>query len=117
MGILPLISIIASLVGSILQSRGVIGANTDNLITSLVSSAGTLFTNLQAGQSKAQDTLAVLGALSGVIVTLKATTGISETVLTSINGLDLDVQAALAAYVQSNKGIDLSVLTPIAPVV
>lgn len=117
MGILSIISLLASVLGSVLESRGIIGANTDNLITSLVGSAGTLITNLQAGVSKSQDALAVLGALSGVIATLKATTGISADTLTQLDGLDLDVQKALAAYVQSAKGVDLSVLTPIAPVV
>ncbi len=57
--------------------------------------------------------LAVLGALSGVIATLKAQTGLNPTLLSQLNTLDQAVTAALAAYVQGGKGIDLSVLTPI----
>ncbi len=117
MGILGIINLLFPLLTIVLQNRGVISANTTGLISSLVTASETLFSALRSGASKSNDALAVLGALSGVIATLKADTKISPTVLAQLDALDKDVQAALIAEVQSEKGIDLSVLTPIAPIV
>ncbi|CAN5951061.1 unnamed protein product [Sphagnum jensenii] len=116
MGIVNIIALLLPVLTTVLQNQGVIGSSTSNLITSLLSTITPLISNLQNGTSKVQDTLAVLGALTGVIASLKANTSLPAATLAEINQLDLDVQAALTAYVQSGKGVDLSVLTPIAPV-
>jgi hypothetical protein len=115
--LLPFISLLVNVVMAALQSAGVTSPAITSLVTSLESTVVPLIANLTAGNSKTSDVLAVLGALSGVIATLKAQTGLNPTVLTQLNTLDEAVTAALAAFVQAGKGLDLTVLTPIAPVV
>lgn len=109
-------SILGSLVPAILQNSGVIGTKTSNLISNLLNPVQTLIANLQAGSSKTSDALAVLAAASGVIAVLKAETSLPADVLTQINGLDLDVQKALSAYVQAEKGYDVTIYQPIQAV-
>lgn len=106
-----ILAILGTLVPTILQNRGVIGAGTDNLITSLLTPIETLIANLKSGQSATQNGLAALGAAAGVIAVLKATTNLPADVLTQINNVDLDVQAALTAYVKAGAGFDISVYT------
>jgi hypothetical protein len=116
MGILAIIEMIISLGATVAQNEGVIGAGTSNLIAALMGPLGTLISNFKAGQSPTQDTAAVLGSLMGVLTVLQSNTNLSPTILAEVKGMIADVQAALAAYVQAGKGIDLSVLTPIAVV-
>ena len=111
--LLPLVTLIVNVALTALQAAGVTTPSITGLITSLESTVTPLIANLTAGNSKTSDVLAVLGALSGVITTLKNQTGISPALLTQLNDLDQAVTAALAAYVTAGKGIDLSVLTPI----
>ncbi len=111
--LLPIITLIVNVALAALQSAGIVTPAITSLTTSLESTILPLVTNLSAGNSSTSDVLAVLGALSGVIATLKAQTGLNPTLLSQLNTLDTAVTAALAAYVQGGKGIDLSVLTPI----
>jgi hypothetical protein len=111
-GILAIIEMVVSLGATIAQNQGVIGAGTTNLITALLGPLGSLISGFKAG-TKADDTAAVLGSLMGVLTVLQSNTNLSPAILAEVKGMIADVQAALAAYVQSGKGIDLSVLTPI----
>lgn len=111
-----ILSILGSIIPVILQNSGVIGSSTATLITNLLSPVETLIANLKSGQPKMQDALAILAAVSGAITVLKANTALSPDVLTEVNNIDLDVQKALAAYVQAEKGLDLTIYQPIAPV-
>lgn len=112
---LPLLSLLSNVVMVVLQSAGVATPGISALVTSLESSVLPLIANLTAGNSKMSDVLAALGALSGVISTLQGS-GVSPELMDQLNLLDGSVKAALAAYVQSGKGIDLKALAPIAPV-
>jgi hypothetical protein len=114
--LLPLITMLVNVAMVALQAAGVTTPGVSGLVTSLEGTVLPLFANLSAGKSKTSDVLAVLGALSGVITTLKQQTGLDPKLLTQLNALDTDVQAALAAYVQAGKGIDLTTLGQIAPV-
>ena len=111
-----ILTILGTLVPTILNNAGVIGTKTTTLITNLLGPVSTLISNLMAGQSKTQDGLAVLGAMAGVVATLKADTNLSPAVLTQIGNIDSDIQAALVAYVNAEKGLDLSIYAQIAPV-
>lgn len=111
-----ILTIIGTLVPTLLKNAGVIGANTQNLITGLLTPVETLFANLKAGSTKTSDYLASLAAISGVITVLKANTNLPAATLTEVNNLDLDVQAALAAYAQAGAGFDPSLYAPIAEV-
>ena len=113
MSILAIIEMIVSLGATIAQNQGVIGAGTTNLITALLGPLGTLIASFRAGNTAADDTAAVLGSLMGVLTVLQSNTNLSPAILAEVKGMLADVQAALAAYVQSGKGIDLSVLTPV----
>jgi hypothetical protein len=69
------------------------------------------------------DGLAVLAAASGVIAALRASHDTTNPLqffppelLTQIDNVDKDIQAALAAYVNAGKGLDLSLYAPIANV-
>lgn len=116
MGILAIIELVASLGTTIAQNAGVIGPNTTNLILALLGPLGNLIAGLKSGTSATDETAAVLGSLMGVLTVLQANTGLSPAVLAEVKQMLADVQAGLAAYVQSGKGIDLSTLAPIAPV-
>ena len=112
-----ILTILGTLVPTILQNSGVIGPGTTTLITNLFAPVAALFTSIAAGQTKTQDTLSALGAMAGVIAVLKTTPGIPAEALTTIGNVDTDVQAALAAYVKAEGGLDLTVYQQITPVV
>jgi hypothetical protein len=116
LALLPLITLIVNVAMAALQAAGITNASTSGLVTSLEATVLPLIANLASGQSKTADVLAVLGALSGVIATIQAQTGLDPAVLAQVKTLDAAVQSGLSAYVQAGKGIDLSVLTPIAAV-
>lgn len=116
MGILAIIELIASLGTTIAQNAGVIGPSTTNLILALLGPLGSLFTSVKAGGKGTDETAAVLASLMGVLIVLQSNTNLSPAILAEVKGMIADVQVALAAYVQSGKGIDLSTLTPIEPV-
>jgi len=111
-----ILTILGTLVPTILQNAGVLGASTTTLISNLLGPVLTLIGNLKSGQSASQDGLAVLGAMAGVVAVLKANTNLPATVLTEVGNIDLDVQKALTAYVTAEGGLDLTRYAQIAPV-
>jgi hypothetical protein len=111
-----ILTILGTLVPTILSNSGVIGTGTATLISSLYGPVASLFTSLASGATKTQDALSVLGAMQGVIAVLKATPNMPAATLTEIGGIESDVQAALAAYVKAEGGLDLTVYSQIAPV-
>lgn len=111
-----ILTIVGTLVPQLLKNAGVIGANTQNMISGILTPIETLFANLKAGTTKTGDYLASLAAISGVITVLRATSNLPPAVLTEIDDLDKDVTAALAAYAQAGAGFDPSLYAPIAEV-
>lgn len=111
-----ILTLIGTLVPTILQNRGIIGASTTNLITLLAQQAEALFANLKSSTSPTQSALAALATIQGVINVLKATTNLPADTLTQINGLEADVAAALTAYAKGGQGFDPAVYGPIAEV-
>lgn len=110
--ILSIVGILTSVLGS---QSGILG-DVSKLINGLLTPVQSLIASLKAGQSVTNDILATLAAASGVIAVLKATTGLPADVLTQINGVDKDVQAALTGYAQAGTGYDASLYTQIASV-
>lgn len=113
MGIVTIVSVLLQVVMSSLQAAGVTTPSITALITGIETAILPLFTNLGKGTSNLSDVLASLAALSGVISTLKATTGISPALLAQLNTLDTAVEAAISAYLTSQKGYDPTLLAPI----
>lgn len=111
-----ILGILGTLIPTILQNRGIIGASTNQLITGLTAQGVNLLQNLGADTSKAQDGLAALAAASGAIAVLKSTTGLPADVMTVVNDVDLDVQAALKNYALAGNGLDLALYTQAAEV-
>lgn len=111
-----ILSIVGTLVPSILANRGVIGDSTDQLIASLMGPITTLIAGLKAGTTKTTDGLAILAAASGVIAVLQSKTGLSPTVLTEIEDVNKDIQAAFVAYALAGTGFDITRYSPIASV-
>lgn len=111
-----ILTIIASLVPTILANSGVIGAPTASLITNLLGPVESLFAAIKSGNTATTDALAALAALSGTIQVLKQNTSLSPTVLTEINGLDQDVQKALADYALAQGGYNAALYPQIAAV-
>lgn len=111
-----ILTILGTLVPAILANTGVIGAGTSTLISSLFAPVSALLTSIASGQSKTQDALSALGAMAGVIAVLKATPNMPAAELTKIGNIEADVQAALAAYVKAEGGLDLTIYSQIAPV-
>jgi hypothetical protein len=114
--LLTILSILGTLIPTILTNRGIIGASTDTLISSLMGPITTLIANLKAGTSKAQDGLAALGAMQGVVAALQANTGLPAALLSELQDIDKDITAGLVSYVTAEAGLDLSVFKPIAEV-
>lgn len=112
-----ILTILGSLVPTILQNSGIIGASTTTLVTNLLAPVETLIANLKSGQSSTQDGLAALAAMAGVIAVLKADTSLPPAVLTQIANVDQDVQAALSGYAVAQTGYNAGLYGQIAPVV
>ena len=109
---------ILGIVVPIITKTGVLGTTASNLLSSLSAPITTLLASLfSGGQTKTQDFLAALAALSGVVAVLKSTPGMSPDALTEINNVDLDIQAALKAYATAGTGFDPNVYAPVPPVV
>lgn len=111
--IFNIVGILTSVLGS---QKGALGT-VSTLISSLLIPVEALIANLKSGQSVTNDILATLAAASGVIAVLKSTTGLSADVLSQIDGVDKDVQAALSNYAKAGVGYDASLYTQDAPVV
>ena len=111
-----ILMIVATLVPTILANSGVIGTPTASLITNLMGPIETLFAGIKSGNSTTADALAALAALSGTIQVLKQNTSLAPSVLSVINGLDLDVEKALADYALAQGGYTASLYAQIAPV-
>lgn len=121
LGIVGIIQLALSLVGGILQNKGVITANTDNLITQLSGLGSGLLTSVLANKGTAtagiSDTMAALGTLSGVIQTLKTNnTNAPADFLAYLDEADKSVNASLGAYVQAGKGFDVTMFAPVPEV-
>lgn len=118
LGIVAIIQLALSLVGGILQNKGVISGNTDNLITQLSGLGSSLLTsvlsNKGSGTAGVDNTMAALGTLAGVIAVLKQNTGLSADFLAYLNQADTSVNASLAAYVEAGKGFDITMFAPVA---
>lgn len=112
--ILPIIQLAITLIGGILQNKGVIGAATDNLITTLSAAASSLISSVNSKTTGIQDTMAILGTLAGVVATLKTNTNLSPDLLALVASADTDIQASLAGYVQAGKGFDITAYAPVA---
>ncbi len=117
MGITALVTLIINVVLTLLQAENITSPAITSLVNGLEGAVLPLLTNINSGTTVTSDVLAALGALSGVLGVLKLNTTLDPAVLAQVNALDASVQAALVAYVQGGKGIDLTVLTPIPPVV
>lgn len=111
-----ILTILGTLVPTILANSGVIGTSTSTLISSLFAPLASLFTSISSGTTKSQDALTVLGALQGVIAVLKTTPNMPAATLTEIGNIEADVQAALAAYVKAEGGLNLTIYQQIATV-
>jgi hypothetical protein len=118
LGMVGIIQLALSLVGGILQNKGVITAGTDNLITQLTGLGSTLLSSVLTNKGSAtaglDNTMAALGTLSGVISVLKQNTGLSADFLAYLDQADKSVNASLAAYVEAGKGFDVSMFAPVA---
>ena len=115
-----ILGIVGILVPIITKNPSVVaalGTTGTSLLSSLASPVTTLIQGLFSGQSKTQDFLAALAALSGVIAVLKSTPNMPADALTEINNVDLDVQAALTAYAKAGTSFDPNNYQPITPVV
>lgn len=114
--LVTIIGILGTLLPTILANRGIIGANTDTLITSLMGPITALIADFKAGNTKTENALAALGALAGVVAVLQANKTLPAAVLSEINDVDLDIQAALTAYVTAGAGYNPLAYAPIAEV-
>lgn len=112
----PILTILATLLPTILANSGVIGSPTAALLSNLIGPVEALFAAMKAGNTKTSDALAVLAALAGTIQVLKKNTSLPPMVLAEINGLDLDVEKALAEYALAQGGYAPALYAQIAPV-
>lgn len=113
---IPLIGLFANIVLQALGLGGVLTPQTTTTINGLIGGIVPLLGTLTSKQTTTSDVLAVLAGLSSIIATLKADTNLPQDKLALVQVYDSEVQAAILAYIQAGKGLDLSVFTPIAPV-
>lgn len=111
-----ILTILGGLVPLILSNAGIIGPGYSNLIANLLGPVMLLLSRIGSGTSKTEDALAVLAMMTAAIAVLKKTPNMPADLLTQINNIDLDVQAALAKYAIAEKGLDLTLYAQIAPV-
>lgn len=116
--ILPLIQLALSLIGPILENRNVIGASTDTLIQRLTGSAAGLVTSIFANKGKPDlvynDSMAFMGTFSGVILALKASGKVSDSLATLLNSAEAGVQKALQAFASAGKGFDATLFDTVS---
>lgn len=99
-----------------LASSGKIPMSVSSLVTALGPIVGTAITNIENGTSKLGDVVTALGAMSAALAVLKAQTGLDPAILDQINVYDQAVQAGISGYLDSKNGVDLSKLSPVAPI-
>jgi hypothetical protein len=103
-----ILTIFGSLLPTILQNSGVIGAGTGTLINNLTGPILSLIATLKSGTTATQDYLAALAALQAVVVVLQANKTLPAATLTELSDIDTDIAAALTAYATSANGLDLT---------
>lgn len=115
MGIDLILLVINAALGS-LSASGKVPAN----VTQLVAALGPVIVNavnaIKGGQGKVNDVVTALGALSGVLAILKSQTNLDPEILSQIDVYDQAVQAGITEYLDSKNGVDLSKLSPVAPI-
>lgn len=114
--LLTILSLLGQVLPVILANAHIIGPGTQTLIASLTAPVAGVLATITSGGTKTQDALAALGAMQGVINVLKGTPNMPAETLTTIGNVEADVQAALAAYVKAEGGLDLTVYQQIAPI-
>src|SRR5271170_7484177 len=91
MGFLQILGLFGNVALSAVGAAGLISPATSTLITQLLTGATTLVGSLASGNTKLQDVLAALAALSSVVAALKADPAIAAdpaklTLLTNLDG-------------------------------
>lgn len=117
LAIFQLIAAIGPIVTGALSAAGV-NTKYNGLITAIenaVSSFGSAISNPVDGQLSVS-AITILSGISAAISVLQAETTLDPTTLALVNAFDKAVTAGLAAYQQAGQKIDVSTLSPIAPV-
>src|ERR1700743_1002091 len=111
-----LIMLIANLGLAAAQNAGALSAGTVSLINTLESIVMPAIQRIVDGQGKLQDIVTALGHLHGVLTVLEQDTSLPPDELARVKALSTAAQAGITAYLDSKSGIDLSKLSPIAPI-
>lgn len=113
---IPLIGLFANIALQAIGLAGVLTPAATTTINGLIGGIVPLLGALTSKGTTSSDILAVLAGLSSIIATLKGDPNLPADKLALVQAYDGEVQAAILAYIQAGKGLDLSVFTPITPV-
>lgn len=118
MGFLQILGIFGNVAVQVAASLAGLTPATTTLIDKLLTGATTLVGSLAQGNTKLQDVLAALAALSSVIAALKADPAIAANSdkLALLTNLDGEISAAINAYIIAGKGYDPANYAPVTPV-
>lgn len=116
MGIDIVLLVLNAALGS-LAASGKIPQSAASLTSALGPIIAAAIARLQTGQGKVDDVVTALGALNATLEVLKAQTGLDADTLNQIQVYSNAVQQGMTEYLDSKAGIDLSKLSPVAPII
>lgn len=119
MGFLQILGIFGNVAVQVAASLAGLSPATTNLVTQLLTGSTTLVGALAGGQTKLQDVLAALAALSSVVSALKADPAIKTNPdkLNLLTNLDREIAAAINGYIIAGRGYDPANYSPVTPVI
>lgn len=117
MALLPLFELAANTTLTVLGGAGIVPANSATLAGALESAVLPLISSIQNKSTTTADVLAGYGALIGVLNSLRQNTSLPAATLAKVTEYISAAQDATTAYLLAQKGLDLSTLVPLDPII
>ncbi len=115
MGFAAWISLALNVALTSLQAAGIINPEIAAIATGFESSIIPVINAIQNGSSSLQDTQATLGAMIGMLTTLKQSGHLPADIAGRVDAYITAAEDGLAAFSKAQKGLDLADLTPLTP--
>ena len=99
-----------------LAATGTVPAVVATLVAALSPIIADAISRIQSGQGKVSDVVTALGAMNAIIEAVRKQTNVDPKVLEAVEVYSTAVQMGMNEYLDSKSGVDLTKLTPVAPI-